>query len=463
MPRIPTPHSLPDWPRASRRARAIARLHGPRSPLFRRRVAMLGGAISIGLVAILFAKLADQSSAVFNAIVARWHWLPLVITPLGFALMVGLTNRYAPAARGSGIPQVIAAKENPEIGARTLLTLPTALAKAVLTFGALLVGGSTGREGPTVQLAASMLAVWHTVLRVPIRASVLIAGGAAGVAAAFNTPLAGIAFAIEELAAAYEQRMALLVMTAILIAGAVASGIAGDYVYFGTVGASMRIGPALIVAPVAGVLGGVAGGLFARLMLGVARRSIAPLRPLQRKPVLFAAVCGLVVAVLGCTTGLTWGAGYPVAHAIIGGAHVPFWFGLAKFATTLATAVAGLPGGIFAPSLSTGAGFGNMLRWLFPGESPSAVVLLGMAAYFTGVVRAPLTAVFILTETTNSRGLMLPLMATALVADLVSRQVCETKLYEGLSETFLGRDPPNEAPAPPAYRGTPAAPGDPSA
>jgi H+/Cl- antiporter ClcA len=166
--------------------------------------------------------------------------------------------------------------------------------------------------------------------------------------------------------------------------------------------------------------------------------------------VLFAALCGLVVAGLGCATGLTGGAGYPVAHAIIGGAHVPLWFGLAKFATTLATAVAGLPGGIFAPSLATGAGFGNMLRWLFPGEPASAVVLLGMVAYFTGVVRAPLTAVFILTETTNSRGLMLPLMATAIVADVASRWVCETKLYEGLSETFLShapkRGPENEVP-----------------
>jgi H+/Cl- antiporter ClcA len=411
---------------------------------------MLGGAISIGLVAILFAKLADQSSALFGQIEARWRWLPLLITPLGFALMVWITNRYAPAARGSGIPQVIAARENPEAGAHALLTLPIVLVKAVLTFGALMVGASTGREGPTVQLAAAVLVAWHNVLRVPVRASVLIAGGAAGVAAAFNTPLAGIAFAIEELAGAYEQRTAMLVMTAILISGAVALGLAGDYVYFGSVGASMTIREAIFVAPVAGILGGLAGGLFARLTLGVARRSLHVLVPIQRKPVVFAALCGLIVAVIGCTTRLTWGAGYPAAHAMIVGVHAPLWFGLAKFTTTLATAVAGLPGGIFAPSLSTGAGFGNMLRWLFPGEPASAVVLLGMVAYFTGVVRAPLTAVFILTETTNSRGLMLPLMATAIVADVVSRLVCETKLYEGLSETFLSHDKASASPEPPA-------------
>jgi len=453
MPRIPLPHGSPDWSRASRRARALARLHGPRSPLFRRRVAMLGGAVTIGLMAILFAGLADRSSALFDQVAARWRWLPMLLTPAGFALMVWITNRYAPAARGSGIPQVIAAKEHPEEGVRNLLTLPIALVKAVLTFGSLMVGASTGREGPTVQLAAAMLAVWHNVLRVPMRASVLIAGGAAGVAAAFNTPLAGIAFAIEELAAAYEQRTAMLVMTAILISGAVALGLAGDYVYFGSIGASMKLGGAILVAPVAGVLGGIAGGLFARLLLGVAHREFAFLRAFQQRPVLFAGVCGLVVAIIGCTTQLTWGAGYGAAHAMIVGVHAPLWFGPAKFVTTAATAIAGLPGGIFAPNLATGAGFGNMLRWLFPGEPASAVVLLGMVAYFTGVVRAPLTAVFILTETTNSRGLMLPLIASALVADFASRQICPVKLYEGLAETFLAKLP-SAAPAPRAYPDT---------
>ena len=458
MARIPTPHGLPDWSRTSRRARALARLHGPRSPLFRRRVAMVGGAFSIGVVAVLFAGVADKASGLFDELAVRWRWAPMLLTPLGFAAMVWITNRYAPAARGSGIPQVIAAKENPEIGVRSLLTLPIAVIKAVLTFGSLLVGASTGREGPTVQLAAAVLAAWHNVLRVPMRSSVLIAGGAAGVAAAFNTPLAGIAFAIEELAAAYEQRMAALVMITILISGAVASGLAGDYVYFGIIGASMPLSGAILVAPVAGVLGGVAGGLFAKLVLGVARGSIRPIRVIQRRPVLFAGACGLIVAALGCTTQLTWGAGYPAARAMIIGVHAPLWFGIAKFTTTAATAIAGLPGGIFAPSLSTGAGFGNMLRWLFPAQPASAVVLLGMVAYFTGAVRAPLTAVFILTETTASRGLMLPLMATALVADLVSRMVCETKLYEGLAETFLGHAHPSEAPELPEYQDKPAAP-----
>lgn len=420
-----------------RRARALVRLFGPQSPRFRRRLAIVGGAITIGLMAILFAKAADLATDAFAAINTALPLLPLVMTPVGFAAIVWTTNRYAPAARGSGIPQVIAARQAPQQALGGLLAVPTVLAKAGLTLVSLLLGASTGREGPTVQLAAALMAVWHRLLRVPMRSSMIIAGGAAGVAAAFNTPLAGIAFAIEELAAAYEQRMALLVMTAILISGAVAAGLAGDYVYFGVIGASLPVGAVLIVAPVAGVLGGVTGGLFSRLVLGTARATTGVIGRARQRPVLFAGLCGVVVALLGFLTQRTWGTGYGQARAMMEGINAPIWFGFAKFTTTLATAIAGMPGGIFAPSLSTGAGFGNMLRWLFPGEPGGAVVLLGMVAYFTGVVRAPLTAVFILTEATASRGLMLPLMAAALVADQASRMVCKEKLYNGLAQTFL--------------------------
>lgn len=431
-----------------RRAQAMFRLFGPRSPVFRRRVATVGGAISVGLVAIGFAAAADAATGLFHRLLASASLAPLLITPLGFALIVALTNRHFAAARGSGIPQVIAARSDPDGALDRLLTVPVVLGKAVLTLSSLLIGASTGREGPTVQLSAAMMGWWHRWLQVPMRASIIIAGGSAGVAAAFNTPLAGIAFAIEELAAAYEQRMALLVMSAILLSGAVAAGLAGDYVYFGAIGASMKLGSVIIVAPVAGVVGGVAGGLFSRLVLGAARADNAPMRRARQHPIAFAGLCGLLVAAIGCITHLTWGTGYEAARAVITGTQAPLWFGAAKFATTLLSAIAGLPGGIFSPSLATGAGVGNLLRWLFPNDPGTAVVLLGMVAYFTGVVRAPLTAVFILTETTASRGLLLPMFASALVADQVSQWVCREKLYHGLSKTFAlpgAREEPDPA------------------
>jgi len=419
-----------------RRYRIWMRRHGPEALIWRRRIAILGGAIVIGLVALLFASLADTANDLFHDMIGWCWWLPLIVTPAGFAAFVWLTLRFAPEAKGSGIPQVMAASRDPARGLERLASTRTALAKFFLTIGTLLFGASVGREGPTVQIAATIMGHAHRWMRIPRRSSVYIAGGAAGVAAAFNTPLAGVAFAIEELAAAYEQRMTLLVMAAVLIAGMVSLGLAGDYVYFGEMRQTLSVSQALFVTPVAGLIGGVAGGCFSRLMLSAGTTPFLPVAWLRSRPVLLAGLCGMVVAVLGVTTGLTWGTGYQTAHDVIAGSDVPLWFGAAKFVATLATAVSGLPGGIFAPSLSVGAGIGDVLRSIFSSYPPGAAVLLGMVAYFTGVVRAPLTAVIIISETTASRGLMMPLLGAALVSDFAAQFVCKEKLYHVLAKRF---------------------------
>jgi len=428
-----------------RRARALLRHSGPTSLLFRRRLALIGGAVLVGLAALAFAWAADEATEAFHRLATANRWLPLLLTPLGFAALAWITRSVAPFAGGSGIPQVIAATQLPEKVGRCLVDLRMALLKVVLTIAGLLVGASVGREGPTVQISAAILARVHALLNVPLRASVMVAGGAAGVAAAFNTPLAGIAFAIEELASAYEQRMTLLVITAVIISGMVSLGVAGDYVYFGAVAAHLPLQSAVPVALLAGLLGGMSGGLFARLALDAATARNRMTDWMRAHPVLFAGGCGLLVAAIGVATGLTWGTSYAPARTMIAGGDQPLWFAPAKFLSTLATSVSGIPGGIFAPSLATGAGFGNLLRWVFPGEPASAVVLLGMVAYFTGVVRAPLTAVIIISETTGSRGFMLPLLGAALVADASAQIFCRERLYHGLSRNFLERAKAAEA------------------
>ncbi|WP_244501513.1 chloride channel protein [Sphingomonas gellani] len=412
------------------------RSRGPTSTMFRRRIALITGAIAVGVIAVLFAGASDQAGSAFDRFRRAWPWLPLLVTPLAFVGLTWTTRRCAPLARGSGIPQVMAASDDPEAARAGLISVRTVVAKAALTIGAVLAGASVGREGPTVQLAAATMGISHRMLSVPLRRSAVIAGGAAGVAAAFNTPLAGVLFAIEELAAAYEQRVTLLVLSAMVIAGMVAQSLSGDYVYFGAVGAHMSLGAALMVVPVAGLFGGLAGGGFARMMLAMSAGRVPLSRWSRANPLLFAGACGLLVAGLGVATGLTWGTGYSAARAMILGVDAPWWFGPAKMAATLATAVAGLPGGIFAPSLAVGAGVGNLLRPLYPSDPAGAVVILGMVAYFAGVVRAPLTAVIILAETTASRGLMLPMFATAFLADFASQAICREKLYHGLSAAF---------------------------
>lgn len=430
-----------------RRLRVLARRHGPTSPVWRRRMAMGIGAILVGLVALLFAEMANEAIDIFRHHIAATWWLPLIVTPTGVLLIVIATRRFTPEGKGSGIPQVIAATGDPENSLDTLISLRVGIAKLLMTAAGLLAGASVGREGPTVQVSAAIMARVHRIFRVPLSAGVIIAGGAAGVAGAFNTPLAGVAFAIEELANAFEQRVALLVMTAILIAGIVSLGLAGDYVYFGTMPATIGLGRTLVIAPVAGVIGGVSGGLFARLVLAITFNRARYLGPLAERPIAWALLCGLAIAVIGISTGVTWGTGYAEAKAAVEGAHESLWFGPGKFVGTLLSTVAGLPGGIFSPSLATGAGVGNILCLLFPRDPRGAVVLLGMVAYFTGVVRAPLTAVIIIVEATASRGMILPLFASALIADSSARLVCKDKLYHALAREFLSRPAPAAEPA----------------
>ena len=250
-------------------------------PLWKSRLAATAGAVALGLMAIAFAWSADQAMHVFNAMVRRWPYAPLGLTPLVFGLLAWFTRRYAPAAKGSGIPQVLAATE--DMGHAItggLLTIKTSVAKFFLTIAGLAVGASVGREGPTVQIGAAVMAAAHRLLKIPLTPAVAIAGGAAGVSAAFNTPLAGVAFAIEELAAAYEQRLAVLVMAAVMISGFVSLTVSGDYVYFGAMQQSLPVLRALVIAGVAGVVGGRARRAVLAHTVGGAQAD----RPVQVSP-----------------------------------------------------------------------------------------------------------------------------------------------------------------------------------
>ena len=402
------------------------------------RLAALVGAVALGLTAIAFAKAGEAA----QGLQAEWYrahpWATALLTPAVFVLVVGATRRWFPEARGSGIPQVMAAEHNPtEAAGGPLLSLRTATAKFAATIVMLLGGAAVGREGPTVQISAALMVAVHRWLKVPVNAGVIIAGGAAGVAAAFNTPLAGVAFAIEELAAAFEQKVAVMVMATVMVAGLVSLGIAGDYVYFGAMTTSLTLHEIVVFAPLIGVLGGLAGGTFARALIGLGASQLRPFVLARAHPLGTALLCGVIVAGAGLASdGASWGTGYATTRELLAGGQTSLAFGPAKFVAALATALSGAPGGIFAPSLSVGAGLGQLVGFVTEGRASGALVLLGVAAYFTGVVRAPLTAVIIVMEMTAERSMIVPLFIAALVADWVSSLVCPGKLYHALSQGF---------------------------
>jgi H+/Cl- antiporter ClcA len=259
------------------------------------------------------------------------------------------------------------------------------------------------------------------------------------VAAAFNTPLAGILFAIEELAHAFAERTTGASVIAVVLGGMVTLALAGNYTYFGVSQAALPWGRGWLAVALCGLAGGLLGALFARLLTESARL-FRPLGALPvRHPVLFAALIGLLLALLGALSGgATFGTGYEQARRLIEGrADLPWSFAPLKLLATALSYWSGIPGGIFAPSLAVGAGVGRWIASLFPGIPPGPVILLGMAAYFAGVVQAPLTAAVIVMEMTANPGMRLPLLAAAFLGFAVARLLNPSPLYRALATRFL--------------------------
>ncbi len=415
-----------------------------RSEAWRRRAALWSGAVAVALIAILFAKASDAAFELFQRITSHSPLWALVLTPAIFALLAWLTGGVLRPTRGSGIPQVIAALDKPDEQFRgTNLSPSVSVGKLLLTSLSLLGGASVGREGPTVHVGASLMYLfgrWFGFKDPRELSHFLLAGGAAGIAAAFNTPLAGIVFAIEELSGRFEHRFSGTLLTAVIVGGVVSLGILGNYTYFGHVSARLPLGQGWVAILLCGVVAGLLGGLFARAVLAtVAGRPLWLGRLRQRHPILLAACCGLVVVGLALAFGQgAFGTGYEQARSLVQGqAVVGHEFGLMKLMANLASYIAGIPGGLFSPALAVGAGIGHNLAILMPAVDPRAFVLLGMCAYLTGVTQAPLTSAVISLELTDSGDLLLPILATVLVARGVSGLVCRVPIYKGLAEQLL--------------------------
>lgn len=414
------------------------------SRLWKPRLVFWCGAIAIGLISVGFAQAADIAQDWFKAIThsseSGWrNWLPLIITPLGFMLCSWIALRYFPGSGGSGIPQAIAARHLTDPEDRSLLlSIKVAFGKILLTIMGLFCGASIGREGPTVQIGASIMLQSARFGGMEQARGLILAGSAAGIAAAFNTPLAGIVFAIEEMGRAYAARTNGLVLSAVILAGLASLGLVGNYNYFGltTVTVTTHIEWVLVIA--CGVIGGALGAIFSALALSIAKqtRRLMQKAPL-RNSILFAGTCGFIIAIIGITSGgATFGTGYDQARSAVEGLSLPPFYFIEKFLAGLLSMASGIPGGIFAPSLSVGAGLGSTIG-LVLGTSASLAAVLGMAGYFAGVVQAPMTAFVIILEMTGNHNNVIPLMCASMLGYGTARLISHEPLYHALSRTFV--------------------------
>ncbi|TAM57870.1 MAG: chloride channel protein [Rhodanobacter sp.] len=412
---------------------------------WKRRLALWLGAIVVALAAIVFTKASNWSYQLFLSMLGYGAWIPLIITPVVFGLLAWATEGRLRATRSSGIPQVIGTLHIEDEGFRVrMLALPIAVGKMVLTLIALAVGASIGREGPTVHVGAGL---FYTIGRRfgftdPKAASrFILAGGACGIAAAFNTPLAGVVFAIEELAGTFEHRFSGLLLTAVIIGGVVSLGIMGNYAYFGEVQASLPLGHAWLAVLLTGIICGLLGGLFARLILLTRHGPLAAIGRLRaHAPVLFATGCGLALALVGLLShNSVYGTGYDQARAFVQEAAVTpgQGFGIEKLLANVFSYWAGIPGGIFSPALAVGAGLGHNIAHFLPGIPAGTVVLLGMSAYLSGVTGAPLTSAVIAMELTDNQDMVIPIMAACLLARAAASLFSPTPVYKDFAERIV--------------------------
>ncbi|HEX4637034.1 MAG TPA: chloride channel protein [Rhizomicrobium sp.] len=408
---------------------------------WRMRLVFWGGAVAVGAVSVAFAACATQASRLFHLFLLR-PWFALFLTPAGFVLSAWLACRFFPGAQGSGIPQAIAARHMKDNHARArLLSLKLAFGKIILTLFGLACGASIGREGPTVQVGAAILLQAGKTGRMLGERGLILAGAAAGVAAAFNTPLAGIVFAIEEMGRAFEQRNAGLVLVAVILAGLASLGLVGNYSYFGSNNSMLIVTIDWAGVAICGVAGGLAGALFAKFVLrgSASLRKWVAAEP-RGRALWLAGASGLIVALCGLVShGATYGTGYEPARLAVEGHGMAWEFAPLKFIATLASTLSGIPGGFFAPTLSIGAGIGNLIADILHVHAPGAIVLLGMTAYFAGVVQAPITSAVIIGEMSDATGMRLPLLLAALIGYGISRSFQRESLYHALAHNFLGR------------------------
>jgi len=409
---------------------------------WRGRLVVWSAAAAAGFIVVLFAKTSEHANTLFFSLQKTHWWLPLIITPLAGIVIVSITRRWFSGASGSGIPQTIAALNSTEEPSSKLVSLRIAIAKIALGAAALAAGFSAGREGPSVQVGASIMHAFGRYLPAGFSVNprhLIMAGGAAGISAAFNTPLAGIVFAIEELGRRFEQKTNGVVIAAIVLSGLVSISLQGNYTYFGNLSVGVIDKKIIIPVIVCGLICGVLGGVFSRTLLEGSVRMDGRLGLFRRlHPLWWAGFCGLMVALLGAISGgSAHGSGYISTQAMLNGNVEEAWlYAPTKYLATIFTYLSGVPGGIFAPSLSIGASIGNDLLPLLGQQHAAAIYALCMAGFLAAATQAPLTSFIIVMEMIDGHEMIISLMAVAMIASIVSR-VFSKPLYSTLAQTHI--------------------------
>ena len=401
-----------------------------------------------GLIAVVFTKLfafvEEESSFVFQ----HAAWAFFIITPLCFIISWQLVKRLAPYSRGSGIPQVMAAAElstpkyNYLVG--QLLSLKIIVVKIFSTLIMAFGGGVVGREGPMIQIAGSifrkinqLLPAWWPKIS---KRNMINAGAAAGLAAAFNTPLGGIVFAVEELTKTHISYFKTALFTAVIIAGLTAQGLLGPYLYLGYPNVNDLSSWMFLSVIVVAIVAGLAGSTMSKMILLIFRWKA------KFKKTSFQYVYAITSAIGIATFAFliderVFGSGKIIMTTALftPEKYVAWYVPLMRIGGTMISFTMGGSGGVFAPALAAGASIGSLFSSWFhlSATDTNLLILCGMVSFLTGVTRTPFTSAILVLEMTDRHSVIFQLMLAGMVASLVSLLIDKHSFYEHLKIQYM--------------------------
>lgn len=400
------------------------------------------GASLAALVAVVYAKI--------FAICEDWalaHSADKIIlftAPLAIIISFLLGYFFSKESLGSGIPQIIAAVEtkddaNPLLGKlfSFKMLFIKVLGSCVCVFG----GGSTGREGPTLQISAGIFFQlskwWPKSLPKPPQNLMILAGGAGGLAAAFNTPLGGVVFAIEELSKTHINLVRTSLFQAVIIAGLISQVLLGNYLYLGHQTLDSTFTWIFLQTILIAAVIGITAAFFAESLYRIGR---------WRKNKNFQ-IQLLMTILCGCLFGLTiWICG----PATVGGgkrfmtdilanptSEGSLLIPASRLFGNFFTYIGGVIGGVFAPALASGAAIAQFMTYELSLQAPRVMTLVGMVAFLTGITRTPFTSFVLVLEMSDSHEIILYLMLSSFVASLVARLVNTKSFYEQAAHDIM--------------------------
>lgn len=406
------------------------------------------GSFVIGLIAVVYARLFHHAELLMFEIVDYKKWLLFIMLPAGFILSWWIVKKFSPYAKGSGIPQVMAAIElaDTETDRKIpkLLSLRIILVKIASSLALVLGGGNVGREGPTIQISGSVFNIINRLLpkwwpKVSHK-NMILTGAAAGLSAAFNTPLGGIVFAVEELTKIHFNYFKTAIFTAVIIAGLTAQQLAGSYLYLGYPKVAQLDFRGFLIVIVVAAIAGMSAAITTKIILAILKfkqRFTA-----DKQQILFLFVTAMIVACFAYFAHesiLSSGKDLMEHYLFSKDKHAD---GLIPFSRILGSTLSfttGGAGGIFAPALSSGASIGSAIAGWFKLAAPQTniMILAGMVGFLTGITRSPFTSAILVLEMTDRHSIILHLMTAALVASIFARIISGRSLYDSLKISCL--------------------------